>query len=96
MYYLKTTAAFDSAHFLKDYNGKCANLHGHRWQIEAEIAGDSLQAAGEKRGMLEMRKHIAWYVHGMKGASRFRDTINLMQSAEEVKSALRAFALTQE
>lgn len=52
MYYLKTTAAFDSAHFLKDYNGKCANLHGHRWQIEAEIAGDSLQAAGEKRGML--------------------------------------------
>ena len=55
-----------------------------------------VQLYGEKRGMLEMRKHIAWYVHGMKGASRFRDTINLMQSAEEVMSALRAFALTQE
>lgn len=52
MYFLRTTAAFDSAHFLKDYNGKCANIHGHRWQVEAEIAGKALQKAGEKRGML--------------------------------------------
>ena len=51
---------------------------------------------GEKRGMLEMRKHIAWYVHGMKGASRFRDRINLMQSADEVTRALRDFADSQE
>ncbi len=52
MYSLKTTAAFDSAHFLKDYNGKCANIHGHRWQIEAEIGGSDLQPDGDKRGML--------------------------------------------
>ena len=51
---------------------------------------------GEKRGMLEMRKHIAWYVHGMKGASRFRDTINLMQTADDVKRALLDFAAAQE
>ena len=51
---------------------------------------------GEKRGVLEMRKHIAWYVHGMKGASRFRDTINLMQSADEVRRALTEFAASQE
>lgn len=51
---------------------------------------------GEKRGMLEMRKHIAWYVHGMKGASRFRDAINLMQSADDVVNALRDFAENQE
>jgi 6-pyruvoyltetrahydropterin/6-carboxytetrahydropterin synthase len=25
---------FDAAHKLRDYNGKCANLHGHRWEIE--------------------------------------------------------------
>ena len=51
---------------------------------------------GEKRGMLEMRKHIAWYVHGMKGASRFRETINGLGSAEQVEDALRAFAAEQE
>ena len=37
MYYLKTEAAFDSAHFLKDYQGKCKNLHGHRWRVIISI-----------------------------------------------------------
>ncbi|MBR6419665.1 MAG: 6-carboxytetrahydropterin synthase QueD [Oscillospiraceae bacterium] len=52
MYTLKTSASFDSAHFLAGYAGKCANLHGHTWKIEAEIAGDALTASGEKRGMI--------------------------------------------
>ena len=52
MYYLKTSAAFDSAHFLSGYNGKCANIHGHRWTIEVKIASDKLTESGEKRGMM--------------------------------------------
>ncbi|MBQ3842886.1 MAG: 6-carboxytetrahydropterin synthase QueD [Ruminiclostridium sp.] len=52
MYILKTSAAFDSAHFLAGYSGKCANLHGHRWTIEAEVKSESLIEDGEKRGMV--------------------------------------------
>lgn len=52
MYKLKVKAAFDSAHFLSGYNGKCANIHGHRWTVEVEIKGEELQQSGEKRGML--------------------------------------------
>lgn len=52
MYRLKVKAAFDSAHFLSGYNGKCANIHGHRWTVEVEIKGDGLQQTGEKKGML--------------------------------------------
>lgn len=52
MYCLKCSAAFDSAHFLSGYNGKCANLHGHHWVIEALLAAPELQNEGEKRGML--------------------------------------------
>ncbi len=52
MYYLKTSACFDSAHFLHGYNGKCANIHGHHWIVEAKINSDKLQTSGEKRGML--------------------------------------------
>lgn len=51
---------------------------------------------GPKKGLLEMRKHIAWYVAGMDGASRFREKINTMQDAEQVKDALRAFAKSAE
>lgn len=52
MYRLKVKAAFDSAHFLSGYNGKCANIHGHRWTVEVKIKGDGLQQTGEKKGML--------------------------------------------
>ena len=52
MYKLKTSAAFDSAHFLAGYRGKCANLHGHRWVVEVEAGAAQLQESGEKRGMV--------------------------------------------
>ena len=62
MYILKASASFDSAHFLAGYNGKCANLHGHHWVIEAEIKNDSLIENGEKRGMVidfgDMKKAV--------------------------------------
>ncbi len=52
MYSLVANATFDSAHFLAGYCGKCANLHGHTWRIEAEIAEEQVQWKGEKRGMI--------------------------------------------
>jgi len=52
MYRLKTSAAFDSAHFLAGYNGKCANIHGHRWTLEVVAESSELISSGEKRGMI--------------------------------------------
>ncbi len=52
MYYLKTSASFDSAHFLHGYIGKCANIHGHRWTVEVSVSGREPEQTGEKRGML--------------------------------------------
>ena len=47
---------------------------------------------GERGGMLEMRKHIAWYVAGMRGAARFRERINALTDAKDVRRALIDFA----
>ena len=52
MYGLNTEAAFDSAHFLTDYYGKCENLHGHRWRVEVTLAQDALQTDGTMRDMV--------------------------------------------
>ena len=49
MYILTAEASFDSAHFLAGYNGKCRNIHGHRWLIKVEAAGSELQQAGQMR-----------------------------------------------
>lgn len=52
MYILKTNSCFDSAHFLSGYEGKCANIHGHRWTVEIETGRDNLDNDGNTRGMI--------------------------------------------
>ncbi len=52
MYTLRVEQSFDSAHFLADYDGKCSNIHGHRWRIEVEVQADKLIASGEYAGMV--------------------------------------------
>ncbi|KDR93908.1 preQ(0) biosynthesis protein QueD [Peptoclostridium litorale DSM 5388] len=52
MYILKAEHSFDSAHFLAEYEGKCANIHGHRWKVEIEVCSDSLTAGGQLDGMV--------------------------------------------
>lgn len=52
MYHLTAEASFDSAHFLFGHQGKCSNLHGHRWRIIAKISGETLQESADKSGML--------------------------------------------
>ena len=52
MYYLKTEQSFDSAHFLLGYQGKCANLHGHRWRVVVTIKSDSLLEDPQNQGMI--------------------------------------------
>lgn len=39
----------------------------------------------------EMRKHIGWYLHGIRGAAQMRARINLIDDPEEVFAVLREF-----
>ena len=50
-----------------------------------------IQLHGERQGLPEMRKHIAWYMHGLRGASRFREEINTLEGCEQVLAALDRF-----
>lgn len=62
MFYIKSEDSFDSAHFLKDYEGKCRNVHGHRWRVVAEVKGEELSEEQQTRGMLfdfsELKKSL--------------------------------------
>ena len=51
MYILKTEESFDSAHFLADYEGKCRNIHGHRWRVVVEVMTEQLETDAQLRGM---------------------------------------------
>jgi len=39
MYEVSVQEHIDSAHFIKDYQGKCARIHGHTWKIEITLRG---------------------------------------------------------
>ena len=50
---------------------------------------------GEHAAVLEMRKHLCWYIHGKRGAAQLRTRITAVDTMEEVFSLLREFAALQ-
>ena len=52
MYILKAEHSFDSSHFLSGYDGKCSNIHGHRWKVEVDVQAENLIKGGQLDGMV--------------------------------------------
>ena len=46
---------------------------------------------GERPAMLEMRKHLAWYIHGKPGAARLRARMTAVETIGQVCELLDAF-----
>ena len=46
MFEVRVETDFAAAHFLKDYNGKCENLHGHNYKVYAHVKGSVLNEGG--------------------------------------------------
>jgi 6-pyruvoyltetrahydropterin/6-carboxytetrahydropterin synthase len=46
MYRIGVWDHFSSAHYLRNYNGKCEHLHGHNWKVEVVLEGNKLDSAG--------------------------------------------------
>jgi tRNA-dihydrouridine synthase len=43
---------------------------------------------GERTALLEMRKHIAWYLHGLKDAHHIRTEVYKAENVDSVKQIL--------
>lgn len=46
---------------------------------------------GEFAGIREMRKHVAWYVSGYKGAAKLRGAVNEVETMEQLKDLLERY-----
>ncbi|KMT22021.1 6-pyruvoyl trahydropterin synthase family protein [Clostridium cylindrosporum] len=53
MFKIKSEVGFDMAHYLCGYEGKCANIHGHRYRLVATLKSETLQESGQCRGMVD-------------------------------------------
>jgi 6-pyruvoyltetrahydropterin/6-carboxytetrahydropterin synthase len=46
VYELTVKDHFDAAHTLRGYPGECRNLHGHTWDVEVSVSGETLDDVG--------------------------------------------------
>jgi 6-pyruvoyltetrahydropterin/6-carboxytetrahydropterin synthase len=46
MYIIRVKQHFDAAHYLRGYDGDCARLHGHRWEVELVLKYEKLDDMG--------------------------------------------------
>ncbi|HZK85693.1 MAG TPA: 6-carboxytetrahydropterin synthase QueD [Desulfosporosinus sp.] len=49
---------FDAAHFIRNYDGNCAKLHGHRWDVVVCIEGRKLDHLGMLVDFSAVKKSI--------------------------------------
>jgi 6-pyruvoyltetrahydropterin/6-carboxytetrahydropterin synthase len=58
MYEIKVISNFSAAHFLRAYKGKCENLHGHNWKVEALVSSQVLDSAGMVMDFHDLKKIV--------------------------------------
>jgi 6-pyruvoyltetrahydropterin/6-carboxytetrahydropterin synthase len=58
MYQISVEGHFDAAHFLRDYGGKCENLHGHRFKVVVSLKATKLNKIGLAYDFVELKRHL--------------------------------------
>lgn len=58
MYTIAVQAHYDAAHLLRDYEGKCARLHGHRYVVEVALQSPDVGTKGMAYDFGDLKGHL--------------------------------------
>ena len=64
---------------------------GERRQVALRHIALAIQHLGAYKAVLELRKHLCWYVKGLAGATSFRARLQHLARAEDLAAAVHAF-----
>lgn len=59
MYEIWVKTTFSGAHHLRNYGGKCENIHGHNWMVGVFITCKNLNRIGLGIDFIEIKKKLA-------------------------------------
>ena len=65
MYTIAAQAHYDSAHLLRDYEGKCANIHGHRYVVEVALQTPEVGSKGMAYDFGDLKGHLRELADGL-------------------------------
>ncbi|MFC2059370.1 6-carboxytetrahydropterin synthase QueD [Chloroflexota bacterium] len=58
MYQVSVRQHFDAAHYLRDYGGKCEELHGHRFEVVVGVEAEALNEIGIAFDFVMLKKNV--------------------------------------
>jgi 6-pyruvoyltetrahydropterin/6-carboxytetrahydropterin synthase len=58
MYTISVQTHYDAAHLLRDYEGKCARLHGHRYVVEVALQAAEVGNMGMAYDFGDLKGHL--------------------------------------
>jgi 6-pyruvoyltetrahydropterin/6-carboxytetrahydropterin synthase len=58
MFEISVDYGFAAGHALREYKGKCENVHGHNYKVRVTLAGEDLNSAGLLIDFVELRAEI--------------------------------------
>jgi 6-pyruvoyltetrahydropterin/6-carboxytetrahydropterin synthase len=58
MFEISVEYTFAAGHALREYKGKCENVHGHNYKVQVMVAGDHLNSAGLLMDFSELRAEV--------------------------------------
>jgi len=59
MFEVTVEQTFAAGHALRNYRGKCENVHGHNYRVRVTVQGDQLDATGLLVDFLEVNRLIS-------------------------------------
>ena len=59
MYEVSIEKHIDAAHYLRDYQGKCESLHGHRYRVIAKVKASEVNEIGLAYDFTVLKHHLA-------------------------------------
>jgi 6-pyruvoyltetrahydropterin/6-carboxytetrahydropterin synthase len=65
MYEVFVDQTFAAAHNLRNYKGKCENLHGHNYKVRVTLAGAELDASGLLYDFVHLKQVIQTVIRSL-------------------------------
>lgn len=83
MFKIKSEVQFDMAHYLSGYDGKCSNIHGHRYKLIVKLKSETLHKGGQLRGMVE---DFSTFKNSLKEIAEIFDHKLIVENNEDGKA----------
>jgi 6-pyruvoyltetrahydropterin/6-carboxytetrahydropterin synthase len=65
MYEVSVDETFAAAHNLRDYYGKCEDLHGHNYKVRVILSGNELDATGLLYDFVHLKQALRGVISGL-------------------------------